>query len=330
MKLNVIIPTYNRAKLLVKTLQSVENADVPPNLEIEITVVNNNSSDETEKIVKDLQPSFKKIKLNYLFEPEQGRSVAVNTGIGQADGDLVAMIDDDIQIKKNWFVEIEKIFSQRGDEIDFIGGKVLPIWEIEPPDWVRSIKDVGICWRDYGEEEWQYSTETPILTGGHAVLKKKIFAEIGLYAEELGVKKKNLASCEDDVMFDKLLEAGKKGIYSPKLVVHHYVSAHRLTKNYYRQWHFGAGMSWDLVEQNYKPYQGAKILRVPRYLYKEAGSGVLRKIGAMLSFNRSGSLKAEKQILVFLGFFYARNIKNSKINNPLQKLVKRTIGIAER
>lgn len=330
MKLNVIIPTYNRAKLLSQTLQSVENAYIPSSLEIEVIVVNNNSDDETERVIKELQEISGKTKIKYLFEGEQGRSAAVNTGIRNADGDLIAMIDDDIQIEKDWFLQIEKIFGERWEEIDFIGGKVLPIWEIEPPDWVKAIRDVGVCWRDYGEEEWQYNKETPILTGGHAVFKAEIFSEVGFYAEELGVKKKNLASCEDDVMFDKLLESGKKGIYSPKLIVYHYVPAHRLTKNYYRQWHFGAGMSWNTVEINYKAFNGAKIFGTPRYLYKAAIKGVLQKIGATFAFDKIKSLRAEKEILVFLGFFYARNISESRFNDPLQKLAKRTIRVAER
>jgi glucosyl-dolichyl phosphate glucuronosyltransferase len=329
MKLTVIIPTYNRAKLLGRTLNSVGQAAVPAGLEIEVIVVNNNSSDETESVVREWEKRFSHFGLKYLFEKEQGRSSAVNAGINQADGDLLAMIDDDIQIQPDWFREIAGIFTKRWDEIDFVGGKVLPIWEIEPPKWVISIKDVGVCWRDYGEKEWWYDQNSPILTGGHAVLKAEVFKEVGLYAKELGVKKKNLASCEDDVMFDKLLEAGKRGIYSPKLVVNHFVSAHRLSKNYYRQWHFGAGMSWNLVEKNYKPYSGAKILQVPRYMYREAAKSILKKIRALLRFDESASLQAEKEILLFLGFFYARNIKDSRLNNPLQKLAERT-RVAER
>lgn len=330
MKLNVIIPTYNRAKLLVETLESVENAHIPSDFEVEVIVVNNNSDDDTEKIVKEVQTKPGQIKIKYLFEKEQGRSVAVNTGIRNAESDLIAMIDDDIRIEKNWFEQINKIFKERWDEVDFIGGKVLPIWEIEPPDWVKEIRDVGVCWRDYGEEEWTYGKDTPILTGGHAVFKSNLFSEVGLYAEELGVKKKNLASCEDDVMFEKLLESGKKGIYSPNLIVHHYVPSHRLNKNYYRQWHFGAGMSWHTVEKNYKKFEGAKIFGTPRYLYKGAIKGFLEKIGAMLILNQTKSLRAEKEILVFLGFFYARNILDSRFNNPLQKLARITIRTAER
>ncbi len=330
MKLSVVIPTYNRAKLLSETLRSIADACLPPDLEIEITVVNNNSTDETEEVFEKHKNKNQKGKLKYLFEAKQGRSFAVNAGISQSDGDLITMIDDDIQISADWLVEVERLFRERWDELDFVGGKVLPIWEIEPPNWVKSIKEVGICWRDYGDEEWWYDKETPILTGGHAVFKADIFSEVGLYSEELGVKKKNLISCEDDVMFDKLLEAGKRGIYSPKLVVYHYVSAHRLTKNYYRQWNFGAGMSWELVEKHYKPYSGKKIFGVPGYLCKSAMRSFFSKIKAGLMRNEENSLKADKDILLFLGFLYGRKIVGSRIDNPLKKLVGSRIKVAER
>ncbi|MBX7172014.1 MAG: glycosyltransferase [Pyrinomonadaceae bacterium] len=330
MKLSVVIPTYNREKLLAKTLQSLDNAQIPPNFEIEVIVCNNNSTDGTETIIENFKSRMTKIKLTSIFEEKQGRSAAVNAGIRKAEGDLVAMIDDDIQISENWFLEIERIFNSRWKEIDFIGGKVLPIWEAEPPKWVTEIKDVGICWRDYGEEEWKYSEQTPIVTGGHAVFKREIFDEIGLYSEELGVKKKNFISCEDDVMFEKLINAGKSGIYSPKLVVHHFVPTHRLNKNYFRQWNFGAGISWNLVDLYHKPFVGARILKVPRYMYRKAFSGIIAKFKSLFSRNEVESLRAEKDILLLLGFFYSRNIANSKLDNPLKKIVSRRIQVAER
>lgn len=330
MNLSIVIPTYNREKLLEKTLQSLDNAQIPLDFEVEIIVVNNNCTDDSEETVEKFKKRMKNAVLTSIFETKQGRSAAVNAGIQLASGELIAMIDDDIQISPDWFVEVEKIFRNRWEEIDFVGGKVLPIWEVEPPNWVTQIKDVGICWRDYGENEWNYSTETPIVTGGHAVFKTEIFREIGLYSEELGVKKKNLISCEDDVMFDKLLTAGKRGIYSPTLIVRHFVPSHRLTKNYFRQWHFGAGISWSLVDEYHKPYAGTKYLQVPRPLIGDAVKGLWGKFKAFFSRNEIESLKSEKGVLLFLGYFYAKNIANSKLDNPLKKIIGNRIQIAER
>ena len=89
-------------------------------------------------------------------------------------------------------------------------------------------------------------------------------------------------------------------------------------------------MSWNLMEVHYKSYQGPKILRVPRYLYRNALRGFFKKIKAMISFDKYESLKAEKDILIFLGFFYSRNILESRLNNSLQKLAKLTIRVAQR
>ena len=163
----------------------------------------------------------------------------------------------------HWFVEIAEIFRAR-DEIDFAGGKMLPVWEVEPPEWVEPLKDGVISWRDYGEAEWTYGENTPMLTGGHAIFKRSVFDEIGLFAEGVGATGKNLMSCEDDILYDKLLAAEKRGIYSPRLVVYHFVPKYRLSKSYYRQWCFGPGASWDLMDKFYKTFEGARIFGVPR------------------------------------------------------------------
>lgn len=98
MKLNIVVPNYNRAELLARTLKSLAAATVSPNLEIVVTVVDNNSIDETPKIVENLRPRFGKIKLEYIFEPRQGKSYALDTGIERADGDILSGVDDDVAI----------------------------------------------------------------------------------------------------------------------------------------------------------------------------------------------------------------------------------------
>ena len=56
MHISVIIPTYNRAKLLNKLLNNLFQQSLPSNVSWEIIVVDNNSSDNTEKIA--LQKKF--------------------------------------------------------------------------------------------------------------------------------------------------------------------------------------------------------------------------------------------------------------------------------
>lgn len=331
MKLDVIIPTFNRAESLMKTLRSLLQAELPNNFQVKVTVVNNNSTDNTESAVKEIMPLFENKTIEYLFEPGQGRSFALNTGIKTADGDLLTTVDDDIQVAENWFVEIEKIFRERWNEIDYIGGKMLPNWEDENiPDWIEPLKDGVIGWRDYGEEEWVYSAKTPILTGGHAIFKREIFDEIGLYTEGVGATGKNLMSCEDNILFFKLLNAEKKGIYAPQLKVFHFVPRYRLSKSYYRQWCFGAGKSWNLLDNHLNVETGKRIFGIPRYYYKEALYNLKLKTEAILKGNETKSLASENKILMFAGFFYARNFENSVIAKPLEKFFGKIIKSTER
>lgn len=330
MKLNIIIPTYNRAESLRKTLLSLATAEVPPNFEIEVTVVDNNSTDETRRIVEEMSAHFSEINLEYLFEEKQGRSFALNTGIKKADGELLSAIDDDEEIDKWWFIEVEKTFRERWEELDFLSGKILPNLEIEPPVWIEPLKVGALCWRDFGDEEWIYDENSPIISGAHGIFKTDVFKEIGFYNENIGVKGKGFISGEDDVFYEQLITNKKHGIYNPKLIMYHYVPAYRLDKNYFRQWLFGCGISRHLLDIHHKPIEGARLFDVPRWMYRAALRGVAAKIKNIIGRNETASLAAENQPLVFAGFFYGKHLQSSWLDKPLQALAKKVVKPIER
>ncbi|GAI47839.1 unnamed protein product, partial [marine sediment metagenome] len=65
---SIVIPAYNAEKTLRQCLLSVLNQT---HRDYEVIVVDNNSTDKTEKIIKELQRKNKKIK--YIFEKRKGR-----------------------------------------------------------------------------------------------------------------------------------------------------------------------------------------------------------------------------------------------------------------
>ncbi len=330
MRLDIIIPTFNRAESLRKTLQSFLRAQVPQNLEIAISVVDNNSVDNTKQVFDEMKPHFINYKFEYLFEKKQGRSFALNAGIKNIKGELFSGIDDDEEIQSDWFVEVEKIFRERWDEIDFVGGKLLPNWETEPPSWIEPLKDGVICWRDYGDEEWIYNYDTPIITGGHGIFKTEVFKTIGLYEETVGAAGKGFISGEDEVLYDQLLTHQKRGVYNPKLVIYHYVPAYRLDKNYYRRWLFGVGMSRHLADTHYKQFDGAKLFGVPRWMYRKAFSKIIERIKHDIYKNETESLGCENEPVVFAGYFYGKHLQNSWLDKPLQSIAEKLIRSHQR
>jgi glycosyltransferase involved in cell wall biosynthesis len=67
----------------------------------EILVVDNNSKDRTREVVEDFcrrDPDH----FRYVFEPQQGKSFALNSGIREARGDVVAFMDDDVTVEPTW------------------------------------------------------------------------------------------------------------------------------------------------------------------------------------------------------------------------------------
>ncbi len=236
LRLDVIIATYNRCSLLRLTLDSFLCAHVPPGLDITVTVVDNNSTDDTHGVVKGYEPKFQG-RLKYIFEPRRGKSYALNTGIAATSGDLIGMIDDDEQIDEKWFDVVYEWFSH--NNIDFVGGPCKPNWEATPPAWIPNncpgvlgiideVHDVRTFGLDY----------MGILMGGNAVICRSMFEKVGLYAVSLGRTDKKLLSCEDEDMYERILAAGGVGKYIPNLIIYHYIPASRLRRAYYRRWFF--------------------------------------------------------------------------------------------
>jgi GT2 family glycosyltransferase len=87
--ITVVICTYNRAQSLARTLTSLQEMSVPPDLSWELIVVDNNSHDDTRRIVHDFIRSSE-LPLRYVWEGTQGLCRARNTGIKEARGEIVA------------------------------------------------------------------------------------------------------------------------------------------------------------------------------------------------------------------------------------------------
>lgn len=85
-----VIPTHNRSEVLAQCLESCINQTYK---NIEIIVINDNSEDSTEEILKEFNSKYKFLK--YYNSPGKGASAARNLGIEKALGKYIAFMDDD-------------------------------------------------------------------------------------------------------------------------------------------------------------------------------------------------------------------------------------------
>ena len=121
MKLSIIIPAYNTEKYIKQCIDSVINIR---NIENEIIVVNDGSTDRTKDILKEYTENNDRIKV--ITQENQGASAARNTGIKASTGDYIYFLDSDDWIDT---VSFEKIIRQleedykNGEKIDIVVGK---------------------------------------------------------------------------------------------------------------------------------------------------------------------------------------------------------------
>jgi len=101
MKISVVLTTKNEEKNIGDLLESLNNQEAP----YEVLVVDSDSSDKTQEIVKNYSKKNKNIKL--LIHPG-ARSESMNYGIKKASGDAIAFIGGDDIADKNWIKEIRK------------------------------------------------------------------------------------------------------------------------------------------------------------------------------------------------------------------------------
>ena len=85
---SVIIPTYNRAHLIKRSAESVLNQTYT---NLELIIVDDGSTDDTEEVVKTLNDN----RVTYIKQPNQGACAARNNGIDHAKGEFIAFQDSD-------------------------------------------------------------------------------------------------------------------------------------------------------------------------------------------------------------------------------------------
>ena len=112
-RVSVIIPTYNRAHLIGRSIRSVLNQTYQ---DFELIVVDDGSTDNTEEVVL----SFGSEKTRYIrHEKNRGAGAARNTGIRVARGEYIAFQDSDDEWYPNRLDEISEFMEDQKD-IDFI------------------------------------------------------------------------------------------------------------------------------------------------------------------------------------------------------------------
>ena len=233
MKITVILCTYNRCQSLAKALGSVAASVLPDSVEWEVVVVDNNSRDWTRDVVEEFCRRYPK-RFRYLFHVQQGKSHALNAGIREAQGDILAFMDDDVTVEPTWLQNLTT--GLHNGQWAGAGGRIVPQRTFAPPRWLSLEHALGpLALFDLGHEAGEL-TEAPF--GTNMAFRRELFKKYGGFRTDLGPRPGSQIRGEDSEFSQRLLAAGERLRYEPSAVVYHEIPECRLQKKYFLDWWF--------------------------------------------------------------------------------------------
>ena len=257
MNVTVILCTYNRSESLARALGSVACSVLPDSVEWEVLVVDNNSKDRTRDVVSDFTRRYPG-RFRHLFEARQGKSHALNSGIREARGDVLAFMDDDVTVESRWLWSLTAPLED--SSLAGVGGRILPERDFHPPKWLAvegPFSMVGmLALFDLGDRSCELR-EAPF--GTNMAFHKRLFVKYGGFRTDMGPCPGSEIRNEDTEFGRRLLAAGESLRYEPSAIVYHAIPENRLTKPYFLAFWFDSGRT-SIREMKKRP----DILGIPR------------------------------------------------------------------
>jgi len=238
-KISLIMATFNRASYLGRSLDTILAQSLPLR-HYEVIVVDNNSTDNTSALVKDLQAHYP--NLRYVFEGTPGLSHARNRGIAEAVGDIICFVDDDIVADKGYLENMLAAFDAH-PEVESVGGRVL-ITSIAPIHPYLAHFGWMVTTADFGDKPFFFSDpKQGFPLGVSMAFRREVFQKYGLFNSEFGRKKERLLAHEELDLFERILQTPNSCYYQPTALLDHVLMPERFSILYVVRWHFWFGAS---------------------------------------------------------------------------------------
>lgn len=180
--ISLVIPTYNRASLLRRALESVALQTQLPD---EIIVVDDGSTDDTAEMIKKEFPG-----VVYIHQNNSGVSAARNMGIREASYEWIALLDSDDEWLPEKLTSQVSVIKQQPNDTYLVHSN---------ETWIRNGTRVNQMDKHekYGGWIFEHCLSMCAISPSSALIKKSLLNEAGLFDEQL-------PACEDYDMWLKI------------------------------------------------------------------------------------------------------------------------------
>lgn len=244
---SIIIPTYNRDRYLKQCVLSLTQQSFYTD-EYEILIIDNGSTDNTKSVSEQLIQSCSKHQIRYVYEPEPGLLSGRHRGALESKGEICIFVDDDIEASVDWLAAINEGFQDRN--VQLIGGRNLPKYESEPPEWLKWFwmeHPLGkfcceLSLLDFGGEVRKIDANY-VWGLNFSIRRQALFDLGGFHPDCIPKYLQHFQGDGETGLTRKANEQKLNSIYHPHALVFHRVPASRMTYEYFEQRYFYQGVS---------------------------------------------------------------------------------------
>jgi len=111
---SVIIPVFNGANIIKRTIDSVFALEYPKN-RLELIVVNDGSKDGTKEVIEEIKKHHKGIPMHIIHQSNQGKAKALNKGMKIAKGEFFSCLDADSMVARKTLKKMIHLYHKEKD-----------------------------------------------------------------------------------------------------------------------------------------------------------------------------------------------------------------------
>src|SRR6478736_8214155 len=224
LSVTVVICAYTSERwgMLLDVIESVRNQTLTPD---QVLVVIDHNEDLYERLV-EIVDDVTVVESTGL----PGLSGARNTGVGLAESDIVAFLDDDAEAAPDWLERLVALYDD--PDVLAVGGKVVPLWETGRPgyfgeelDWIVGCSHRGLP---------RVASEVRNVIGANMSFRSQVLQMVGGFNTALGRQNSLPLGCEETEICIRAAigSPGGRVVYEPAALVNHFVPDQRGTLSY--------------------------------------------------------------------------------------------------
>lgn len=228
------ICTYNGEKRLPEVLDKLRSQINSESIHWEVIVVDNNSTDNTAKVIRDYQAQWPSAyPLRYFLETQQGAAFARQRAIAEARGEFIGFLDDDNIPAPDWIVEAYS-FGKEHPQAGAYGGQIHGDFEVTIPEEYKKVVTYCLAIVERGSKAFMYTPRKGALppSAGLVVRTQAWRENVPKQPFLAGRVGKSQMASEDLEVLSYIQNAGWEIWYNPNMHIDHKIPQRRLERDY--------------------------------------------------------------------------------------------------